>query len=518
MTNGDWMPAQAPFDLVRRGYSPEQVTAHLERLEYDLRITTANRDASAQRLTELQAQLGAAQAETDGLRSQMDRLALEPVSMSNLSDRMQRMIRLAEEEATDIRSRAETDAQRLRGQLETALAEAAETRQSFDTERERTRKQLADQVHHLISEATTEAQETRTHAQEEATRLLQEANAQAEHTVMDAREYAENTTGEANRTTEVTVREANEQAARTIAEAEQHAAEVRGTAQAETGALLVATAAERERLDAESSARRAQEEQDFEVSITGRRAEGAKQVADREAASVAAAEQREAESIAAAGQRDTESRTSADKLIADAQSEADLLMQRATTYANALVNRAAADSSRRVSDADQAVTALQELRAHLNEQLRSLAGHLDHIRNLAGSAPDLLTTSTRESARPRGEQFPSDPAARPTDVGPAPVLRTGPPQADEDSADFAERAPTLPAEVANAPEAPQSTTEDMPASETPPADEQPPAADVAPVENEEFDPPVDDSSSTTGGFDNGSRPNGRVRTFGARRR
>ena len=125
MTSGDWLPAQAPFDLVRRGYSPEQVTAHLERLEYDLRITTANRDATNQRLSELGAQLAAAQAEADTLRAQLDRSALEPVSMANLSDRMQRMIRLAEEEASEIRARSEADADRLRGQLESSLSDAA---------------------------------------------------------------------------------------------------------------------------------------------------------------------------------------------------------------------------------------------------------------------------------------------------------------------------------------------------------------------------------------------------------
>ena len=109
MTSGDWMPPQAPFDMVRRGYSPEQVTAHLERLEYDLRIATANRDATNVRLSELTSQLSAAQAEVDTLRTELDRAALEPVSMSGLSERMQRMIRLAEEEAGEIRARAEAD-------------------------------------------------------------------------------------------------------------------------------------------------------------------------------------------------------------------------------------------------------------------------------------------------------------------------------------------------------------------------------------------------------------------------
>jgi len=38
MSSNEWLPAQVPFDLVRRGFAPDQVTAHLERLEYDLRM------------------------------------------------------------------------------------------------------------------------------------------------------------------------------------------------------------------------------------------------------------------------------------------------------------------------------------------------------------------------------------------------------------------------------------------------------------------------------------------------
>ena len=115
MSSNEWLPAQIPFDLVRRGFAPDQVTAHLERLEYDLRIATANGDATNQRLSEVSAQLHAAQAEVDELRAQLDNLAREPVSMTGLSNRMQRMIRLAEEEAAEIRARANAEADKVQG-------------------------------------------------------------------------------------------------------------------------------------------------------------------------------------------------------------------------------------------------------------------------------------------------------------------------------------------------------------------------------------------------------------------
>lgn len=401
MTSGDWLPAQAPFDVVRRGFSPEQVTAHLERLEYDLRITTADRDGTNQRLRELAGQLAAAQGESDMLRAQLDRTALEPVSMSNLSDRMQRMIRLAEEEAGEIRARSEADADRLRGQLEQSLAETAAARAAFDAERERTRKQLAEQVHGLIAEASAEADQTRAAAEQESARLLQEAGGEAERTVLQARQHAQQLVDEAQHTTQQQLADAAAEADRTVSEANAAAA-----------ALTAQTAAERERLDAESLAHRTQVEEDFQIAITARRADAARVIAEREAESDATARTLVADATARAHQ-----------LVATATEESERLVTQATTYANALVNRAAAESHRRVADADEAIRTLTGLREQLVDQLQSLTGHLDHIRQLAGSAPALLTPPDQESGRPVAEDFPADPTLRPTEVDlPVPQL------------------------------------------------------------------------------------------------
>lgn len=423
MTSGDWLPAEAPFDVVRRGYAPEQVTAHLERLEYDLRITTANRDATNQRLNELGAQLAAAQGEADTLRAQLDRSALEPVSMSNLSDRMQRMIRLAEEEASEIRARAEAESDRQRGQLEATLSEAAAARAAFDAERERTRKQLAEQVHGLIAEAKSEAEETRAIAQQDAARLLQEANDEAERTLTLARAHAEQTVNDANRTSAQELAAATSAAERTTFEANSAAA-----------TLTAETAAERDRLDAASLAHRTQVEEDFEIAITARRVEARRVITEREEASAATAHRLVADATATAEKLVADATAVAEKLVTDATAhsqqlvatataDSDRLVQQATTYANALVDRAAAESHQRVSDADDAFTALRDLRTQLTDQLASLAGHVDHIRELAGSAPALLTPPASEATRPVTVDFPVDPTGRPTAVDiPIPVL------------------------------------------------------------------------------------------------
>lgn len=401
MTSGDWLPAQAPFDLVRRGYSPEQVTAHLERLEYDLRITTANRDATNQRLNELGGQLAAAQAEADSLRAQLDRSALEPVSMANLSDRMQRMIRLAEEEASEIRARSEADADRLRSQLESSLSDAVAARAAFDTEREHTRKQLAEQVQGLIAEATTEAQDTTTAAQDESARLRHEANAEAERTVTAARTHSEQTVADARASAAAELAAARAESERLVSEA---------TAAADV--LTAGSTADRERLDAASLAHRTQVEEDFEIAMTDRRREAHRVITDREEASTATAKT-----------LITDAKAHSAELLAAASTEAQRRIQRATAYADDLVNRASAESHQRVADADAAVLALQSLRAELTDQFQSLARHLDHIRELAGSASVALTPPAAEQNRPLTAQFPVDPAGRPTPVDiPIPVL------------------------------------------------------------------------------------------------
>src|SRR5664279_4070527 len=187
MSSNEWLPAQVPFDLVRRGFAPDQVTAHLERLEYDLRIATANGDATNQRLSEVSAQLQTAQTEVDGLRGQLDNLAREPVSMTGLSNRMQRMIRLAEEEAAEIRARANAEADKVKAAAATVAAATTAEREAFDAERERTRRQLADQVRDLLAEATSEAETIRSTSARESSAALTAATTESDQLLTDAR-------------------------------------------------------------------------------------------------------------------------------------------------------------------------------------------------------------------------------------------------------------------------------------------------------------------------------------------
>lgn len=370
MTSGEWLPPPVPFEVVRRGYAPDQVTAHLEKLEYDLRIATANRDATTQRLAELAAQLSAAQNEADGLRAQLDRMALEPVSMASLSDRMQRMIRIAEEEAAETRAKAdsyaaelreradretgelrdrtdretaerrakvEADAAALMATLQARQVELDTARTQFDVERDRTRTQLGEQIRDLIAEATAEAEVTRTRAREDAQAQTAAATATAEQTVADAR-------------------------------------------------------AEAERLDTESAARRAQAEEDFTLALNARRTESHEMINTQERAAV----------------------TDASARIHAASTHAAAVVAAADQHAATVVARSAAESHQRVAEADAAVNSLTDLRSQLLGQLGLLGAHLDQVRTLVAQAAPIVVPPEQEADRPVAAHFPPDPADRPT--------------------------------------------------------------------------------------------------------
>ncbi len=394
MSSNEWLPAQIPFDLVRRGFAPDQVTAHLERLEYDLRIATANGDATNQRLSEVSAQLHNAQAEADELRAQLDNLAREPVSMTGLSNRMQRMIRLAEEEAAEIRARANAEADKVTGAAAAAAAATAAEREAFDGERERTRRQLADQVRDMLAEANSDAEATRRSAQEES-----QAAARGRHRRVRAAAHRRHggITQHADRRPAGIHRHPHRRPRGGDRNPDVGARRGRTHPQLgpeEAESLTAASTAERQRLDAEGNARRKAIDEDFEIAISSRRAEAHQRLAEREEISVADANNR----------------------ITEATAEAERRVQEATDHAAELIRRAAAESHQRVADADQAVQELTALRSQVLDQLASLRDHLAKVDTLAASAPALLDPPDTEANRPVTADFPVDPGQRPTDL------------------------------------------------------------------------------------------------------
>lgn len=238
---------------MRRGYAPHEVSTYIGRLERDLQALEQDRTSSATRVAELsgsldevkaelsatRSELVAARSDVDNLRDELDRASSQPVSMSGLSARMQRLFEIAEEESADIRSSAErysSDA-RTNADIEVAekrrVAEAETAKLRADTEAEvvAIRNESDAEVARAQTEieaSRTELEQTRAAIYEQAKRLMAEAHASAEKTLVEARERSEHLTATAatdrakqEEDYELAIEARRRQAHRSIAEAEQ---------------------------------------------------------------------------------------------------------------------------------------------------------------------------------------------------------------------------------------------------------------------------------------------------------
>ncbi|GGS52946.1 MULTISPECIES: chromosome segregation protein [Actinokineospora] len=163
------VPLGPGFDITKRGYHTAQVNEHLERMEAELQLLHADRNAAVAQAADLAKQLEHSRTEIGDLRKQVDRLSLPPTTLEGLSERLQRMLRLAQEEAAETKARAEAEAGHIRAKAE---ADGAELRQRYE-------RMLAD------------LEKRRAEMEAEHREVLAKARAEAEHTVAEARAEAE---------------------------------------------------------------------------------------------------------------------------------------------------------------------------------------------------------------------------------------------------------------------------------------------------------------------------------------
>ena len=100
----DMLPSlgSSQFDVVRRGYDRAQVEDTVDALQADLQILAADRDATTSQAEALAQALDSARGEIEELHDQLDRLSRAPISVKGMSERLQRMLRLAQDEAAEI--------------------------------------------------------------------------------------------------------------------------------------------------------------------------------------------------------------------------------------------------------------------------------------------------------------------------------------------------------------------------------------------------------------------------------
>jgi cell division septum initiation protein DivIVA len=230
------------FDVVKRGYDRAQVEEALDHAQADLQIMTTDRDAMVRAEEQ-------ARAEVRTLQAEVDRLASAPLSLEGLSTRLANLLRLAQEEAVQIRDEAAADAR--------AITEDA---------RQRARRTVDDAVARadgITADAEQRSRARLADAAEEATAIVAGAESQARALRRDA----ESARDELRRHGEELEAEQRELVERTRAEVERLGAEA---------------AAERARRDEDADTRRRRLEEDLDTALATRRAESDAALADAE--------------------------------------------------------------------------------------------------------------------------------------------------------------------------------------------------------------------------------------------
>jgi len=215
----DHLPAPgSAFAVSRRGYDPVQVDDYLRHLDAQLRMLAADRDAAVEQNGQLTRQVNVAWAETDRLKGQLRRLSAPPESVEGMSERLQSMLRLAQDEVAERRRRADAEATEIIARAEAEAGELPRQNEAIRRQLEHERKQLTFERNKILSEA-----------REEADLILSRVTADCD--------------------------------------------QMRATTASEAEAIRQQSDEERQTLDAQSTAKRTQVEEDFDIAMSARRAE-----------------------------------------------------------------------------------------------------------------------------------------------------------------------------------------------------------------------------------------------------
>ncbi|MGW6936160.1 hypothetical protein ACWGE0_39305 [Lentzea sp. NPDC054927] len=247
------VPLHAAFDVVYRGFHRRQVIDHIENLEEQLRFTSLDRAEALAQAADLRKLLEMTRQDLEDARARIERLESTSGSHASATERMHRMLRLAEDEAaemhlqadrecTDLRTRTDVEVAALRADAE---REAAAMRSEAESELYATRQDCASRA------AAVERLEV------EMERRC--ADLEAQH-----RQRAD--------------------------EVERECTEAVAQAQADADRLLRETALQCNSLEADSERKREKAQQFFELSMTRRRNEAAQHLQEQEALAKARAE------------------------------------------------------------------------------------------------------------------------------------------------------------------------------------------------------------------------------------
>src|SRR6187399_1105019 len=173
----DLVPLRTDFDRAWRGYDMRQVREYVLSVEADLRLVISDRDAAAANIEDLARQLEELRSENDRLREKLDRVARTPIEPDGLSERLLRMVELAEDEAAEITERARASAERSWVAAEKAGRRLRERHERLVGELDARRKEMATEHEEMMARTrvevdlmTKQAAQSRRKLEEQSTR------------------------------------------------------------------------------------------------------------------------------------------------------------------------------------------------------------------------------------------------------------------------------------------------------------------------------------------------------------
>lgn len=239
------VPLHAGFDVVYRGFHRRQVIEHLENLDEQLKYCNLDRAEALAQAADLRKLLEMTRNDLDQARARIERLEMSPDTTAGASERLHRMLTLAEDEANDLRLRAER--------------EVAALRERTDAELAQWRRQIEDELAAQRAEADEEARQQRDVAGRRAAELDQrEVDLERRRAEVEAHLAAR-------------VEQVEADCAAAVAKAEREAEQV-----------LRAAAERCAHLESESDAKRAKAQNFFELTMNRRRHEAEQHFAEQE--------------------------------------------------------------------------------------------------------------------------------------------------------------------------------------------------------------------------------------------
>ncbi len=176
----DLIPLHQPFERALRGFNRRQVLEYLDTLDGRIAMVAADRDAALTQVAELSKVLNHLRLESellehlrreaDNARSQVEHILATPMAEANA--RIQRIMRLAEQEAAEIKAQAEAEAA---ARIARADQDIAELRARAD-----------DQITGLRARVSREAKSLLVHARRQCTQLETDSAARREAAEQDS--------------------------------------------------------------------------------------------------------------------------------------------------------------------------------------------------------------------------------------------------------------------------------------------------------------------------------------------